>query len=67
MRVQMRRVITGTRDGVEWPPPGGEIDLPDDEGAHLCAVGMAVPVVTEPKVERAVTPPTEKRTTRKRA
>lgn len=67
MRVQMKVSIVGTRDGAEWPPRGGEIDLPDAEGAHMCAAGLAVPVVSEPAVERAVAPAAEKRTARKRA
>lgn len=45
--------ISGTRDGQEWPPRGSEVDLPDDEGLRLCAIGMARPVRDDP-VERAV-------------
>jgi len=38
---------TGLRwDGQDWPDRGGEIDVPDDEGAALCGQGDAVPVVT---------------------
>jgi hypothetical protein len=36
---------TGPRyDGRPWPGPGGEIDVPDEEGAGLCAQGDAAPV-----------------------
>lgn len=49
----MKMQITGTRDGVRWPAPGGEVDLPDHEAAKLCANGFADPVV-EDKVEKAV-------------
>ena len=36
---------TGPRyDGRMWPGPGGEIDVPDEEGAALCAQGDAAPV-----------------------
>lgn len=36
---------TGPRyDGRFWPGPGGEIDVPDDEGKALCAQGDARPV-----------------------
>lgn len=52
MRVKMKGELTGTRNGEPWPRPGGEIDLPDDEAAALCANGMAVQVKVEaPKVE----------------
>lgn len=44
MRVKMKVSVSGSRDGRPWPPLGGELDVPDDEGAHLCAVGMATPV-----------------------
>ncbi len=51
MKVRMVGKITGTRDGVEWPEPGEEIFLPDEEGAQLCALGMAAPVAVQPKPE----------------
>lgn len=43
MLVRMKRHITGTRDGVEWPAVGGEIDVPDHEAADLIAAGHAEP------------------------
>lgn len=46
MRVKMKVQITGTRNGVAWPAPGGEVDLPDREGAKLCDAGLATPVDT---------------------
>ena len=52
MRVRMLIGISGTRNGVDWPPVGGEIELPDVEAEHMVAVGQAVPV--EQPVERAV-------------
>jgi hypothetical protein len=55
MRVRLLGDISGTRDGVNWPPRGSEIDLPDDEAVNLCGQGMAVPVVDlEADVEQAV-------------
>lgn len=42
MIVTMRRQISGTRDGVDWPAPGETIDVPDDEAATLIALGHAV-------------------------
>ncbi len=45
MRVKMKVGISGGRgDGTEWPRVGGEIEVPDPEGADLCAAGLAVPV-----------------------
>lgn len=44
MKIRMKGDITGTRNGEQWPRPGGELDVPDDEGATLCASGMAEPV-----------------------
>lgn len=67
MKVRMTVALTGSVDGTPYPPAGGELDTTDEYGAELCERGLAVPVVTEPKVERAVAPAAEKRTTRKRA
>lgn len=66
MKVRMRVHVTGTRDGHNWPPIGGELDVPDAEGTQLCAVGMAVPV-PESAVETPKPPAPEqrKRATRK--
>lgn len=41
MRVRMKVAISGSRNGEDWPPVGREIDLPDDEAAHLIAQGLA--------------------------
>lgn len=41
MLITMRRQISGTRDGVDWPAPGGTIDVPDDEAATLISLGHA--------------------------
>lgn len=60
MKIKMKVQLTGTRDGVAWPPPGGEVELPDLEGAKLCKAGLATPVV-EDRVEKAVAPEPEKR------
>lgn len=45
MKIKMKIQITGTRNGVSWPPPGGEVDLPDREAAKLVDAGFATPVV----------------------
>jgi hypothetical protein len=44
MRVRMIQHITGTRDGIEWPLAGGEIELPDHEAADLIGAGLAAPL-----------------------
>ncbi|MGH3679092.1 MAG: hypothetical protein ACRDT2_02015 [Natronosporangium sp.] len=60
MKVRMKGVISGTRNGVPWPGPGSLVDLPDSEAAQLCDQGMAVPVAQD-RVEKAVAPPAEER------
>lgn len=47
MRVRMKIAISGSRNGADWPPAGGEIDLPNEEAAHLITQGLA----TEPSDE----------------
>lgn len=54
MRVKMLKKISGTRNGQDWPAPGEEITLADDEAATLCGQGMAEPVTARAKVEKAV-------------
>lgn len=54
MKVTMRVRISGTRDGVDWPGIGESIDVPDAEGADLCAQGYAVPAgAPQPEDARA--------------
>lgn len=46
----------------EWCPAGGTVDVPDDEGAQLCAGGLAEPIADRGEPEAAVPPDTaEKR------
>lgn len=51
MKVRMKVYVTGTRDAAPWPQVGGEIVVPDDEGAQLCTAGMATPVAEPDPVE----------------
>ena len=53
MKVRMKIQITGTRNAVRWPAPGGVVELPDGEAADLCSQGYAEPVV-EDRAEKAV-------------
>lgn len=66
MKVEMKVQLSGTVNGLDYPQRGGVLETTDEHGAELCAAGLAVPVVSEPVVERAVAPEVEKRTTRKR-
>mgnify|MGYP006058158817 FL=1 len=65
MKVRMKTQLTGTRNGVRWPAPGGEVTLPDNEGADLCAAGLAEPVAERAQPETATPKRAEKRTSRK--
>jgi len=60
VKVKLKVPMSGTRGGVDWPPVNTEIEVDDDEGAHLCAAGIAEPVVEE-RTEKAVAPEPEKR------
>jgi hypothetical protein len=45
MKIRMTEHRSGGRyDGRPWPPVGEDFDVPDDEGAGLCAQGSAIPV-----------------------
>jgi hypothetical protein len=54
MKVKMQVVMSGTRNGESWPLPGTDIEVPDEEGANMCANGLAVPVRSDDKTEKAV-------------
>lgn len=56
MRILLLGDMSGTRDGVEWPPRGSTLDLPDGEAAALCSSGMARPVVSEVVETETATP-----------
>lgn len=59
MKVRLVMPMSGTRNGKAWPEPGKTITVPDDEGAHLCDAGIAVP-------ERSDSDDVEKRSPRRR-
>lgn len=58
--VRLTVSLSGTRNGEVWPSRNSVMELPDAEGADMCAAGMAVPVPQDP-VETAVVPPAEER------
>lgn len=41
MKVVMTAGISGTRNGEDWPPVGGTIDLPEREARDMVAAGLA--------------------------
>jgi hypothetical protein len=53
MKVRMLQQVSGTRAGVEWPPIGGEVDLPDEEAEQLVASGLAERVADKPRGRRS--------------
>jgi len=63
VKVRMLMQITGSRDGVRWPAPGGTVELPDAEAAKMCAAGYAEPVASADRSEKATLrkPETRKR------
>jgi hypothetical protein len=57
----MKVAISGTRAGADWPPIGDVLEVSDDEGAQMCAGGLAEPVADTGKVEKADALEPEKR------
>jgi hypothetical protein len=63
VKVRLLVDISGTRDGVPWPPRGNPVDLPEDEARSMIAAEQAVPwdgpaAKAPPAAERAVMPDT---------
>jgi hypothetical protein len=56
MKIKMRLQITGTRNGVSWPPVGGIVDLPESEAQCMIrhSYAIAAPEQAMPLVERAL-------------
>lgn len=54
-RVIMRIHISGARDGQDWPPVGGSLDVSAAEADDLIRNGLAeaAPKKAEPVIERA--------------
>ena len=66
MKVQMKIRISGTRNGVDWPAPGGVLEVSKGEAEKLIANGFATPVelkrsAVEPETAIAPTPETATR------
>jgi hypothetical protein len=55
----MKIAISGTRNGQDWPPAGGTIDLPDNEATQLITAGIAAdPSADEQEVAVGESPET---------
>lgn len=54
MRVRLLVDVSGTRDGLPWPPRGNEVNLPDDEARQMVEALQAIPVSTHRSAETAV-------------
>lgn len=61
MKVRMKVGVSGTHDGVDWPPRGGVADVSDAEGADLCDRGLAEPVAEDRVEKRPAAKRAEKR------
>ena len=65
--VRMLVSVSGTRDGVEWPPAGSVVVLPAAEAGDMILSGLAVVVdgwresATAQPSETAAAPPARKR------
>jgi hypothetical protein len=57
MKIKMKVQVSGSRNSEAWPAVGQTLDVPDDEGAELCAAGLASPVADKGKTEKAVAEP----------
>jgi hypothetical protein len=55
MKVRMKVSVSGSRDGKPWPSVGETATVGDEEGADLCTAGLAEPVATKKKTEKATT------------
>ncbi|MCI3277522.1 hypothetical protein [Streptomyces cylindrosporus] len=54
MQIRMKTTVSGSRNGVPWPPRGETVELPDDEATALCASGMAEPVEHDEEASEAI-------------
>lgn len=57
MKVKLKVQLSGTRDGVSWPPVGTVVELPDDEARDMLTSGVAGPLDENDRPETAVTMP----------
>lgn len=72
VKLIMAAHISGTRDGADWPLPGGEIDVPEAEAADMirnqlarAALEVAVVIETAEPEEAAVIEEVTERATKR--
>lgn len=46
MKVRMKVTMSGTRNGVDWPPRGETVDLPNAEAVDMINAGLAEPATS---------------------
>lgn len=61
MKVRMKTQVLGNLNGVRWPAPGGEVDLPERIALHEIAAGRAEVVAEQAKSEKRPAKRAEKR------
>lgn len=59
MKIRMKADISGSRNGKPWPGRGETTEVPDGEGADLCAAGLAEPVADRKGKVETATPPAD--------
>lgn len=52
VKVRMKTQVLGNLDGVRWPAPGGEVDLPERVALHEIRAGRAEVVAEKPRPEK---------------
>lgn len=57
----MKTQVLGNLDGVRWPAPGGEIDLPERLALHEIRAGRAEAVAVKAEPEKRPAKRVEKR------
>lgn len=57
MKVRLKAQLSGTRDGVAWPPIGTVVEIPDDEARDMIESGIAKATDNTDDHERAVVMP----------
>jgi hypothetical protein len=60
VKVRLKQQMSGLRHGTAWPAVNEVLEVDDAEGAQLCQLGIAEPVV-EDRTETATPPEPEKR------
>ena len=65
MKIQIAAVISGTRNGADWPAPGEILDVPEDEATQLISHRLAIKPEQPEKPARGSKPAPETATATK--